>query len=102
VLAGVLGHYGPAGVRELRLDLYGGCFSPRKKRGGTSWSTHAWAVALDFDPERNRMPWGRDRAAFAHPEYDPWWALWESEGWVSLGRTADFDWMHVQAVRRPG
>lgn len=102
VLAGVLDHYGATGVRALRLDRYGGCFSPRRKRGGTSWSTHAWAIALDFDPERNRMRWGRDRAAFARPEYDPWWALWEAEGWVSMGRAADFDWMHVQAARRPG
>jgi hypothetical protein len=100
VLAGVLAHYGPDGVRELRLDRYGGCFNPRKKRGGTSWSTHAWAIALDFDPERNRLQWGRERAAFARPEYHRWWELWEEEGWVSLGRVANFDWMHVQAARR--
>ena len=96
----VLAHYGPDGVRELRLDRYGGCFNPRKKRGGTSWSTHAWAIALDFDPERNRLQWGRERAAFARPEYHRWWELWEEEGWVSLGRVANFDWMHVQAARR--
>jgi hypothetical protein len=100
VLSGVLDHYGAEGVRELRLDRYGGCFAPRRKRGGTSWSTHAWGIALDFDPERNRLQWGRDRAAFARPEYDAWWALWEAEGWVSLGRVANFDWMHVQAARR--
>ena len=28
-----------------------------------------------------------------------WWALWEEEGFVSLGRAGDFDWMHVQAAR---
>lgn len=100
VLVGVRDHYGPDAIRELRLDRYGGCFNPRKKRGGTSWSTHAWAIALDFDPERNRLQWGRDRAAFARPEYDRWWELWEAEGWVSLGRVANFDWMHVQAARR--
>jgi len=56
--------------------------------------------SADFDPERNRLQWGRDRAAFARPEYDAWWRQWEEEGWVSLGRTANFDWMHVQAARR--
>lgn len=101
VLAGVLGHYGPDGIRELRLDHYGGCYNKRKKRGGTTWSTHAWGIALDFDPERNRLQWGRDRAAFARPDYDRWWELWEAEGWVGLGRVANFDWMHVQAARRP-
>jgi hypothetical protein len=101
VLAGVLDHYGPDAVRELRLDRFGGCYNPRKKRGGTSWSTHAWGIALDFDPERNRLQWGRDRAVFARPVYDRWWELWEAEGWISLGRVANFDWMHVQAARRP-
>lgn len=102
VLAGALDHYGPDAVRDLRLDRYGGSFDPRRKRGGTSWSTHAWGIALDFDPERNRLRWGRDLAAFARPEYDRWWQLWENEGWISLGRVANFDWMHVQAARRPG
>ena len=100
VLARVFDAYGPARIRELRLDRYGGGFNARRKRGGTSWSTHAWGIALDFDPEHNRLQWGRDRAAFARPVYDPWWAAWEAEGWVSLGRAADFDWMHVQAARR--
>jgi len=100
VLSGVHDHYGPEAIRELHLDRYGGCFAPRRKRGGTSWSTHAWAIALDFDPGRNRLQWGRDRAAFARPEYRRWWELWEEEGWVSLGRVANFDWMHVQAARR--
>ena len=92
-------HYGEANLKRLRLDLFGGCFAPRKKRGGSSWSTHAWAVALDFDPERNPLNWGRDRAALDHPDYGFWWSTWEAEGWVSLGRSRNFDWMHVQAAR---
>lgn len=100
VLTGVREHYGLDGIEELRLDLFGGCFNARRKRGGTAWSTHAWAIALDFDPDRNRLNWTRERAAFARPEYDRWWELWEAEGWVSLGRIRNFDWMHVQAARR--
>lgn len=102
VLQAVLDDYGPERIRELRLDRYGGCFQARRKRGGTSWSTHAWGIALDFDPDRNKLRWGRDRAAFARPEYDRWWQHWEREGWISLGRVANFDWMHVQAARRDG
>ncbi|MDY6986914.1 MAG: M15 family peptidase [Thermodesulfobacteriota bacterium] len=100
VLTAVLDHYGYERIKELRLDRWGGCYNKRKKRGGTEWSTHAWGIALDYDPERNRLNWSQDKAAFAGPEYDNWWEFWEEEGWVSLGRVANFDWMHVQAARR--
>ncbi|MGL5010808.1 MAG: hypothetical protein ACRC6I_13080, partial [Paracoccaceae bacterium] len=66
VLQKVHAHYGDAELRRLRLDLYGGCFMNRKKRRGSTWSTHAWAVALDWDPERNQLDWARDRAALDH------------------------------------
>lgn len=99
VLEAVLAHYGTDGVRELRLDRYGGGYNHRNKRGGSNLSTHAWGIAFDFDPERNRLRWGRDRATFAGVAYEPWWRCWEREGWVSLGRARNFDWMHVQAAR---
>jgi hypothetical protein len=99
VLQKVHAHYGEAELKRMRLDLYGGCFFNRRKRGGSTWSTHAWAIALDWDPERNQLKWGRDRASLDHPSYDFWWHAWEAEGWVSLGRTRNFDWMHVQAAR---
>jgi hypothetical protein len=95
----VFRHYGEAELKRLRLDLFGGCFANRKKRGGSTWSTHAWAVALDFDPDRNKLQWGRDRASLDDPAYNFWWQTWEAEGWVSLGRSRNFDWMHVQAAR---
>ncbi len=99
VLEAVLQHYGEDGIQELCLDRYGGGYNHRNKRGGSSLSTHAWGIAFDFDPDRNRLRWGRDQAAFAGPSYEPWWQCWEREGWVSLGRARNFDWMHVQAVR---
>jgi hypothetical protein len=99
VLQKVHAHYGEEELRRLRLDLFGGCFANRKKRGGSTWSTHAWAVALDWDPERNQLKWGRDRASLDAADYDFWWRAWEAEGWVSLGRSRNFDWMHVQAAR---
>lgn len=98
VLARVHETYGEPEIRRLRLDLYGGCYAPRLMRGGSSLSTHSWAIALDWNPDANRLEWGRDRAHFARPDYDEWWKAWEDEGWVSLGRTRNFDWMHVQAT----
>ncbi len=63
--------YGTEGIRKHGLDRYGGSFNCRKKRGSLSaWSTHAW------------------------------WEILEQEGWVSLGRTEDQDWMYVQAAKR--
>jgi hypothetical protein len=99
VLNRVLDHYGLEDIKRLRLDLWGGCLNVRKMRGGERYSMHSWGIALDYDPARNKLKWGRDRASFAKPEYDTWWKLWEEEGWVSLGRTRNFDWMHVQAAK---
>lgn len=97
VLKRVESAFAPEKIIDLGLHLFGGCFSPRKKRGGKSWSTHAWGVALDFDPERNQLKWGRDRARLAKDDAVHWWRCWEAEGWLSLGRARNFDWMHVQA-----
>lgn len=99
VLARVQAHYGLADIRKLRLDLYGGGFNKRAKRGGTGMSTHAWGIAFDFDPDHNKLEWKGERAGLARPEYEAWWRFWEEEGWVSLGRTKNYDWMHVQAAR---
>lgn len=99
VLTKVLEHYGINEIRRLRLDMWGGCYNERPIRGGTKWSMHSWAIAVDFDPSRNMLEWGRDKASFAAPEYNRWWELWEQEGWVSLGRQRNFDWMHVQAAK---
>ena len=68
-------------------------------RGGTQYSMHSWGIAIDFDPERNQLNWGRDRARLAAADCVPFWDIWEAEGWVSLGRARNFDWMHVQAAR---
>ncbi|HZX30483.1 MAG TPA: M15 family metallopeptidase [Rhodocyclaceae bacterium] len=98
VLEQVLAHYGQDSIRSLRLDLFGGGFNMRQKRGGSSMSTHAWGIAFDFDPDRNKLEWGRDRAGFAKADYDAWWSCWEEQGWASLGRHKNYDWMHVQAA----
>lgn len=83
----------------LGLDLFGGCLNVRKMRGGTSWSMHSWGIAIDFDPERNALRQSAKTARLARPDAVAFWKIWEAEGWVSLGRTRDYDWMHVQAAR---
>lgn len=99
VLTRVKDYYGMDEIHRLRLDMWGGCLNVRKMRGGTRNSMHSWGMALDYDPENNQLNWGSDRAHFAQPEYTKWWEFWEEEGWVSLGRTRNYDWMHVQAAK---
>lgn len=91
-----LAHYGIDKIKELRLDSFGGCLNVRKMRGGSSWSIHSWGAAVDLDPDRNQLKWGRDRAVFAKTEYDEFWKIVESEGATSLGRSRNMDWMHFQ------
>jgi hypothetical protein len=99
VLERVREEYGLEQIKALHLDRYFGSLNVRRMRGGSSYSMHSWGIAIDFDANRNPLKWGRDKAAFAKPEYVKWWKAWEDEGWVSLGRTSNYDWMHVQAAR---
>lgn len=92
-------HYGLSGIQDIGVDLYGGCSSCRKKKGGSGPSMHSWSIAIDFDPERNQLSWDHKRARLAKPDAVKFWEIWEAEGWLSLGRARDFDWMHVQAAR---
>lgn len=84
---------------KLGLSIFGGCYNNRPMRGGTQLSMHAYACAIDFDPARNQLKWGREKARLAKPDCEAFWRAWEEEGWVSLGRARNFDWMHVQAAR---
>jgi hypothetical protein len=99
VLTKVKTSYGVGEISRLRLDYFGGCFNYRPMRGGTMLSTHSWGIALDFDPINNQLKWDKTKATFGRPEYIRWWEIWEEEGWVSLGRQRNYDWMHVQACK---
>ncbi len=92
-------YYGMERLQELGLDLFGGCFENRAMRGGKSLSTHAYACALDINPEANQLRWGANKAAMAQPSCAAFLDAFEAEGWVSLGRERNFDWMHLQAAR---
>lgn len=102
ILEAIYKTYGEEKIRTYNLDLFGGSLNVRLKRGSKSqWSMHSWGIAIDWDPAMNQLRWGRDRARLARDEYKDFWSIWEEEGWVSLGRTKNYDWMHVQAAR-PG
>ncbi|TXT41117.1 MAG: hypothetical protein FD135_576 [Comamonadaceae bacterium] len=94
------GRYGPS-TRALGQTT----FNPATPTDGHSWrggsttSTHGWGIAFDFDPDHNPLKWDQNRARLAQPEYAAWWQCWEAEGWVSLERSRNCDWMHVQAAR---
>jgi hypothetical protein len=94
-----LDHYGLARVKALKLDQFGGCLNVRKMRGGSAYSMHSWGIAVDLDPANNRLRWGRDRAKFAHADYNAFWRIVEDAGAISLGRLRNFDWMHFQFAR---
>lgn len=98
ILKNTLDHYGLETVKELRLDVFGGMLNVRKMRGGSSWSMHSWGAAIDLDPDRNQLKWGKDKAYFARPEYEPFWKIVEAEGWTSLGREKNMDFQHFQAA----
>ncbi|HRO14754.1 MAG TPA: peptidoglycan-binding domain-containing protein [Paracoccus sp. (in: a-proteobacteria)] len=85
IFADAAQHFGEAEFRRLRLDRWGGCFNHRRMRGGEALSVHAWGAAVDLDPSRNQLRWGVDRAAFARPEYAPWWRIVMARGAVPAG-----------------
>lgn len=96
VLLGILTHYGSLEKIQLnRMDLFGGCLNVRKVRGGSTWSIHSWGCAIDIDPDHNQLKWGREKATMPAEVI----ALFENEGWVSLGNSRNYDYMHFQAAR---
>lgn len=96
IFQATLDHYGMEKVRELGLDLYGGCFNNRSIIGGKATSMHAWGIAVDMDPDRNGLNIPAPKAVLSGPEYAAFWQFVEAEGAVSLGRARDYDWMHFQ------
>jgi hypothetical protein len=82
-------------LRERGLDLYGGGFNYRLKRGGRTLSTHSWGCAIDIDPERNGM--GDSSPAMSLRVVE----MFEDAGWVWGGRWKGraCDGMHFQRAK---
>jgi hypothetical protein len=91
-----LDHYGIDEIKHLRLDYFGGCLNVRKMRGGSEWSIHSWGCAVDIDPDRNQLKWGKDKAELAKPVYEKFWDFVYDEGAISLGLEKNYDFMHFQ------
>jgi hypothetical protein len=96
VFKDLLDTYGLARIKELGIDLFGGCFNFRKMRGGSAWSKHSWGIAIDLDPARNTLKETRSTARFARPEYQPMIDIFYKHGFISLGVERNFDWMHFE------
>lgn len=95
----ILDAYGLEKIKELGIDLYGGCYNFRKMRGGSDWSRHSWAIAIDLHPEMNQLKWGKDKALFAKPEYTPMMDIFYKHGFINLGKEKNFDWMHWEIAK---
>lgn len=91
----LLAHYGYDKLKELGIDLFGGCVNVRLQRGSkTKWSRHSWGIAIDLDPARNTLKETSKTARFARPEYKEMIAIFYRHGFVGLGPEKNYDWMH--------
>ncbi len=89
----ILEHYnGIDGVREARMDRFGGIYNFRKMRGGSSYSRHSWGIAIDLDPDQNGLHVRRPRATMPEAVV----RIFEAVGAKSGGRAWGRDWMHYQ------
>ncbi len=95
----ILATYTLPEIQRLGIDLFGGSYNFRQMRGGSDWSVHSWALAIDLDPSRNSLKATSKTAQFAKPEYKKMIDIFYKHGWYSLGREKNYDWMHFQFVK---
>jgi len=96
-LEGILNHYGEERINKLGINIYSGVYNKRSKRGGTTWSLHSWGIAIDLYASKNALKTKSPDALFSREEYQQMIDIFEQNGWYSLGRAENYDWMHFQA-----
>ena len=92
----ILIHYGLQKIKDLGIDLYGGCYNCRQMRGSTTKSVHSWGLAVDIDPERNALYTPFINSGFFKAEYAPMFQIFYNHGFINLGLEANRDTMHFQ------
>lgn len=96
VLKAIQGRFNDAPDIVDEATDYSGCFNFRQKRGGTSWSLHAWGAAIDLDADdntfRDSWPVKADMPLEIMEEF-------AKEGWISAGAFWGYDSMHYQSTR---
>ena len=96
ILIAINAKYGAdRGIVEEAED-YSGCFNFRMKRGGSTYSLHAYGAAIDFDADDNTFqqhwPMQADMPIEIMEEF-------AREGWISAGAFWGYDAMHFQATK---
>ena len=102
ILTAIEANYSHAEVKRLGLNRFSGDYVCRKITGGTRMSTHAYGIAIDFYGLKNqlrRTTHDTPPPTLAHVDCLAFWEAFENEGWYSLGRSQNYDWMHIQAAK---
>lgn len=93
--------YGDDRIKALKLDQTGGTYAYRKNANDPSrLSLHSWGIAIDIYPNANQNQQTSKSTpppAFTKPEYRDFINIMEKNGWYSLGKFGDKDYMHFQA-----
>lgn len=76
--------------------VYDGLYNPRRMRGGTNWSMHSWAIAIDLNASANGNTTHWPTAALMPLVVMECFA---AEGWMPAGAFWNRDAMHFQATR---
>jgi hypothetical protein len=89
--------YGYDKLRELEIDVFGGCYNLRQMRGSkTKWSRHSWAIAIDLNPDKNGLKTSFEKSQFSNPEYKAMMYIFYKNGFINYGKELNKDSMHFE------
>lgn len=95
----LLATYGFNKIKELGIDLFGGCVNVRQMRGSkTKWSRHSWGIAIDLDPARNGLKITWTNSQFFKQDYKPMLEIFNKYGFANYGKEKGYDAMHFEKI----